>query len=251
MAANHGMRSTPYREGGPGPDEPVFSREGVRALDAAAVAELGLPGVVLMENAALALEQACVEIANGEAAGAVIAVGPGNNGGDGLALARRLLGLGWTVLVALSAPSPRFSGDAGINYAAAAALGVPMIDPEDAVAAAESFAAGATHQVIAVDCLFGTGLTRPITGVAAELVAMIDRLRGRGAVVLGADLPSGLDAETGEPIGDVVVRADRTVTFAGWKIGLTKPTAGEFSGVVTVGGIGVPVSFARRFALGA
>jgi NAD(P)H-hydrate epimerase len=98
---------------------------------------------------------------------------------------------------------------------------------------------------LVVDALFGTGLDREISGVHAELVALVNELGSEGAKVLAVDIPSGLDAETGEPHG-IAVRADVTVTFVGLKTGMRRLKAQEYVGDVVVGDIGAPRELVER-----
>jgi NAD(P)H-hydrate repair Nnr-like enzyme with NAD(P)H-hydrate epimerase domain len=194
----------------------------------------------------------------------VIVCGPGNNGGDGLALARRLLAIGVRSTVVLAAPAAKYTGDAGVQLAACRGFGVPIID-------------GVTHEppagaMVCVDALFGTGLSRPIEGRAAELVRSINasRMANKSSRTLAVDVPSGLDADVGRPIGagsgggdpvddaddasadsgggPAVVRADRTVTLGGMKLGLLEPAALRWTGAVGVGPIGVPRALLKEHA---
>lgn len=94
---------------------------------------------------------------------------------------------------------------------------------------------------LVIDALFGTGLSRGIGGRAAALVGWINGRREAGARVLAVDVPSGLDADSGEPVGGVCVEADATVTLAAVKPGLTRLGAQRFVGDLSVGAIGVPL----------
>lgn len=238
----------------------VLSRAGARALDDAAIRELGLPGVVLMENAAVALASACdALIASRGLSRVVICCGPGNNGGDGLALARQLACRGVDALILATAPLATMKGDAGVNAAAVESLGLRVIDPIVAMAPQAALeimledgpiapTAEEARRILIVDALLGTGLDRPVAGPMAQMVAWVNAMRSRGATVLAADIPTGLDADTGLPTGGPCVTADFTVTFAAPKRGFLNPASRPYTGTVAVGHIGVPMTFVARFA---
>jgi len=230
----------------------TFSREAVRALDRVAAEELGIPGIVLMENAAAAIEEcALAMLARGGSTdpGVLVCCGPGNNGGDGLAVARRLAGRGVRATVLLCAPRNAFSGDARTNLHIAERIGLRLFDldqraPEVSLGAVLD-AAGSPRMI--VDALLGTGLDRPIAPPLTTVVRWIQTLRSQGALVLAVDIPSGLDCDSGVPTGEAVVAADLTVTLAGRKRGFDNPDSRHWTGEVVVGDIGVPPSLLRRF----
>lgn len=212
----------------------TFSRAGIRSLDLIAVTRYRIPSILLMENAAIAITREALSIARANQSVTIIC-GPGNNGGDGLAAARHLHIAGRNVRILLAAPRARFSGDAATNLAIVRAMRLPIAP------ATSRF--GRPHLII--DALFGTGLDRPVTGAAAEVIARINRSR---APVLSVDIPSGLDADTGLPLG-AAVRATRTLTLVGRKQGFDVPGARRFTGPVRVGDIGIPPELARAHAL--
>lgn len=215
----------------------VFTREAVRALDRHAIDEFGIPGIVLMENAAVALEEACRRMLGGIAdPSAALFCGTGNNGGDGFALARRLTNLGIACECVFLGDRGRVSGEARTNLDIAARMGIPIVKTR-----------AVERPSLVVDALFGTGLSRPINGASAGAVDRINALRASGSRVLAVDLPSGLDCDTGKPLGDRVVRADVTVTLAGLKAGFAHPASRSFTGEILVGDIGVPTELLERF----
>lgn len=203
-----------------------------RELDRLAFEKLGLPTIVLMENAARALADEARRMLPPRRS-VLVVCGPGNNGGDGYAAARLLAQAG--VRVAIVALAPPTTPDARVNHDAARRLGLP-IRPWGQSVARRPARAG-----VIIDAIFGTGLSRPPQGPAADAIAWINRAR---ASILAADVPSGLDADEGVVLGGargVAVRADATVTFAAAKPGLAR----EFAGRVVVAGIGVPLSILR------
>jgi NAD(P)H-hydrate epimerase len=219
----------------------VLDRAGVRAVDRAAVEEYGIPGLVLMENAAIGLREAALDLI-GRAPGPriVIVCGGGNNGGDGYALARHLHNEGMvTTLVPLAPPRPR--SDAAVNRAIDRCMRLPERPPADL----PGVLAGAD---LIVDAIFGTGLDRPPGGAEAQAIGHMNDAAAGGTPILAADVPSGLDCETGEALG-LAVRATMTVTFVALKPGLTSPRGRALAGEIRVASIGAPIELIRRFAL--
>ncbi|MEA1651873.1 NAD(P)H-hydrate dehydratase [Nitrospirillum sp. BR 11164] len=208
----------------------VLSVAHMRAADAAAIAG-GVPGIELMEHAGRAV--AGVVMARFGLGPVTVLCGPGNNGGDGFVAARHLAAAGWPVRLALLGDLDRLAGDAAL--AAAGWMGI--WGRESVLEAAPAVLAGAT---VVVDALFGVGLSRHLTGAAAALVAAMADARRGGAVVVAVDVPSGLDADTGVPVGDVMVRADVTVTFFRKKPGHLLLPGRVACGVTIVADIGIP-----------
>ncbi|HLU64633.1 MAG TPA: NAD(P)H-hydrate epimerase, partial [Kofleriaceae bacterium] len=190
--------------------EYVVTAAEMRAIDAATIDGIGLPGAVLMENAGRAVAQAVLEelAASGGGPVAVVA-GAGNNGGDGYVAARVLRARGVSAMVFLAAPRAAVRGDALLHlhaYQQAGGLATEIAGPAELVEHREAIESAA----VVVDALFGTGLTRPVDGHLAEVIETMNRAAGR---VIAVDVPSGLSADRGEPLG-IAVRADRTVTMA-------------------------------------
>jgi NAD(P)H-hydrate epimerase len=216
----------------------VMSRDEVRAFDSWAINELGIPGVVLMENAgrscAELIEEKLSDVAEPKVC---IFCGTGNNGGDGYVIARHLLNRGFRVVVVVCGDRKKIKGDARINLEILEQLGQPVeqLDIGDANIGgrAAAFAAGAD---MLVDGLFGTGLNGELRNEYKELVESINSQK---CPVLAVDIPSGLDCDTGEPLG-AAVRATYTVTFVAVKKGFAGAgKAREYTGEVFVASIGV------------
>jgi NAD(P)H-hydrate epimerase len=169
--------------------------------------------------------------------------GGGNNGGDGYVAARLLRGAGRDARVVALVPPERLSPDARAVREQAERAGVPIDDQGELVA----FEAGVGDVV--VDALFGTGLSRPPGGAFAEAIARIEAARVSGARVLAVDVPSGLSADTGRPLGPCV-RADATVTFGFQKRGLVLHPGPDLAGEVRVADIGIPDAAAARVPVG-
>jgi len=218
-----------------------LTREQVRRLDRVAVDVYRIPGIVLMENAARELE--CVA---GEMLAAVgrsdvlILCGGGNNGGDGLAAARHLHNRGIKVRILLATDPQKFQGDAEINWQIAQAMHLPTQPLNPAALVKEKTG-------LLVDAIFGTGLDKPPRPPFAEIAAAIN---ANGSPILAVDVPSGLDCDSGVPLGPACVKATKTITFVAEKIGFAKPTAQRYLGEIIVGDIGCPRQLVDDIAAG-
>lgn len=186
-----------------------------------------------------------------------ILCGRGNNGGDGAALARTLWTAGARVDVVLFGRAEETEGDARTNFeivrrlasfdAGSAHLPPPLSFVECAdVAAWETLTSACHGYDVVVDALFGTGLTRPLEGVFAKVVAHLELLRGArdhagdaAPLFVSLDLPSGLSADSDAPPG-AAVRADLTVTYTAPKAANVLPPASHFNGRLAVADIGSP-----------
>lgn len=192
----------------------------------------GVPGLVLMENAGRgAAERIFSDVLGGNATArrVVVLCGPGNNGGDGFVVARRLRTLGIRVRVCLLGDADAYTGDALTNLQAFLALGEEAhLDPDLAA------------DDVVVDALFGTGLTRPLS---ARAVSFVEATRGH--LVVALDIPSGIDADTGSVHG-AAMRAEYTYTFGALKRGLVVEQSLEYVGHVAVVDIGVPTPMKSR-----
>ncbi len=212
----------------------VLSAEGMRALDRRAIEEIGIPGPVLMENAAVGGVEAIFEHFPA-ASSAAIFCGPGNNGGDGLAIGRRLDARGYQVLIFLVLGGREPRGDAATQLSICRQLGLSI---EDLAAEADLPAAleRAKGCDLVVDALFGTGLDRALEGFPARLV---EALGGLAAPVVAVDVPSGLSGSRADLFGPHLA-ADLTVTFAAPKIPHVLSPAAEACGVLAVAELGFP-----------
>src|SRR5262245_15367527 len=215
----------------------VFTAAEMRDVDRRAIADLGIPGATLMENAGRAAAAAIAESlaalgAPRRGARVVIVCGKGGNGGDGFVVARWLKRRGLSPTVLLATRPQEISGDAAAKLTALRRAGVRPIVIEDAARTADLI--GDSHVV--VDALLGTGARGAPTGLTAGL---IDRINRSGRPVVALDIPSGLPADGGAP-GGPAIRASLTLTFAGLKLGLVQPPGLDFAGRVTIVPIGIP-----------
>ncbi len=213
----------------------------IAAWDAACVAEAGMSFVALMENASREAMHA-LEEETGDVRGksVLLLAGPGNNGGDAVALARHLDGRGAKVVIALYRPRGRYKGAAGYNARLAARLGLPM-KPLARVA----LSPGAAPDIV-VDGLLGTGFSGQLRPDLAAVVEAVNGLAGK-SFIFALDIPSGLSGDTGVP-SPIAVRADATVTFEAAKTGLVTATAAPYVGRLLVREIGIPRLIRERHA---
>ncbi len=220
-----------------------LSVDASRELDRLCVERYAIPSIVLMENAAIGLNRHAREMLDGVSDPSVlICCGPGNNGGDGFALARHLHNAMIPVRIVSTHNDAGSSGDARTNRRIIERMGIEIVNARAFLDQGDTRCCS-----LIVDALFGTGLSREIEGVAGELIEHINRCRHRRqARVLAVDCPSGLDAQRGEPIGDRVIRADRTLTFAGLKTGMSRVEAHEYLGEVHIAPIGAPIELLRE-----
>jgi len=216
----------------------VMSRAQVRAVDQWAINTLGIPGMVLMENAG----RSCAELINEKLADTsepkvCIFCGAGNNGGDGYVIARHLLNSGLKVSVVICGDRGKIKGDAKINLDILERIGQPIdrldLKGGDIPNQVKAFTTGAN---MLVDGLFGTGLKGQLSDAYKQL---IESINGENCPVLAVDIPSGLDCDTGEPLG-AAIRANYTVTFVAVKKAFTSADAvSQYTGDIFIASIGV------------
>jgi NAD(P)H-hydrate epimerase len=243
-----------------------LSRVEVRRLDAQASSELALPTLILMENAGRGaagwlaeLVGAIAPVAGGRPYSSspsplapdsphgpplprvLVLCGPGNNGGDGGVVARHLDAWGFAVRIIWFARSDQIRGDAAIQWSILQKSGVQQSAWFDKHNSDSELDASHLDAILAeadwlIDALLGTGLSRPLEG---PLHAVIKAMNCSGKPIFALDLPSGLDADSGQPLG-VAVRAFATATFVAPKLGFAAPGAHEYTGEVVVIDIGLP-----------
>ena len=226
----------------------VVTAAEMRQIDQDTIEGIGIPGIVLMETAGSAIVRAikahyptCKRIG--------IFAGKGNNGGDGIVIARQLAHVGHDVHLFLVSPPESFTGEAQINLQIAKNLGLRTVelradagrdrspaDKADSGGYSETISTHLASCELLVDAIFGTGLRGAVREPIATLINTINHLP---IPILSVDLPSGLNADTGNPLG-TCVRADRTVTIGLPKRGLLVHPGAEFTGKLEVVDIGFP-----------
>lgn len=204
----------------------------IRQIDAAAIQELGMAGLLLMENAA---RGACEVLEAVQPQGRIIIVsGHGNNGGDGLAMARLLAARGIDSEVHLVRAGKSLTEDtqSNLGFLLRSGINVQEANEENLLAVL----AGLTPDDWIVDALLGTGIRGTLRSPFLEIV---DAMNHSSARVLAVDVPSGLNADSGAPCG-MAVQANVTVTFVATKAGFRFPHALPYLGRIVVQQIGVP-----------
>lgn len=222
---------------------PVLSREQMRSFDAFAIEKCKISSLLLMENAGRGAADLLLQRSG--AAGAperyVVLAGPGNNGGDGFVVARRLAVHRQPVQVILASQVARLKHDARHQCNAFAGIGGQVL--ELSTGDGESRLRKALSEATTVvDALFGTGLDRPVVDWFERIIQNVNSCPAR---VVALDVPSGLDANTGQPLG-AAVRADWTLTFGHLKPGLLTTKGLEHAGEVDIVDIGVPAELYRK-----
>lgn len=204
----------------------------MREMDRKTIEEFGLPGLVLMENAGRAVADAAWDLLPENGGRVLILAGKGNNGGDGFVAARHLNARGAEVAVLLLCAAEDLQGDAAVNCQYAVRTGLVVVEqPDD-----ETILGALEIADVVVDALLGTGLQGEVQGRAREVIEILEECE---APVVAVDLPSGLDADTGQVLG-AAVEAQVTVTFGLAKPGLVQYPAQDYVGELRVAEIGLP-----------
>jgi len=205
------------------PPKPLSVAE-ARAIDQHAISVLGMPTLLLMENAGIAVAAVARELGRQF----VVLCGPGNNGGDALVAARQL-GREHCQVHLLAEPDPQRAPDAALQLAILRAAGWPLVCGQ--------LPAGTTAaDVVWIDGLFGVGLQRPLVGEALRWVNACNAAPGPRLCI---DLPSGLHGDTGEVLG-AAVQGDVTVTLVAEKLGMQTPSGRAHCGRIVVASLGLP-----------
>lgn len=229
----------------------TLSRAQVRRVDQLAIEELGIPGIVLMENASRGVSDEVLHVLEQRLhltpADARVAIfcGGGNNGGDGYAVARHLHNEGCGVELWAASPPHELTGDAAVNWAICDRIGIP-IQPAIEGGSVAVTARDLADAHVLVDALLGTGFSGAVREPLASLIRAInDARRQHGVKTVAVDVPSGLDCDSGEP-GQPTIEADVTVTFVAAKRGFDDERARALLGEVLVTGIGAPPELIER-----
>jgi len=216
----------------------------MKELDRRTIDDLGISSLVLMESAGLGLVDEIERRTERERLRVTVICGPGNNGGDGMVAARHLADRGHEVVTFLAAPRSAFGGDAKVQLRTLTRLEMDVTVLSSTSSYERAFRRAGDSD-ITIDSLFGTGLTRNVEGQWAQCVRIINSCPG---LVVSADVPSGLEARTGHPLGECVT-ADVTVTFGLPKTGLVLFPGAQFAGEIVVADIGIPRSVVETMDL--
>ncbi len=209
----------------------ITSKE-MAAIDNYCIEKLGIPGIVLMENAALRVVQN-IDLKNHNSF--TIICGVGNNGGDGLAIARHLITEGKNVEIFILGNSSKGSKDFKTNYNILKNIDADIFNiskKNDLNILKNSLA---TSDIV-IDSIFGTGLSRDVEGLFSEAINLINK---ESKYIIAVDIPSGLSANTGDVLG-TAIKGNKTITFQLMKKGLIEDKAKDYIGQIIVEPIGMP-----------
>lgn len=205
----------------------IVTADEMRRIDRETIGQFGIPSAVLMERAGLAVAERVRSQYPPKKI--VVLCGAGNNGGDGLVAARCLHACGYRVSVHMVARRANLSAECSAQLKIAEKFGVPVVF-------GANLTSGNLHGAAVIDALFGTGLSKPLTGSLAKLVHQVN---DSGAPVISVDIPSGISADTGQVQG-VAIRATETITFGLPKRGHVLHPGAAYMGRLSVADIGFP-----------
>jgi hydroxyethylthiazole kinase-like uncharacterized protein yjeF len=214
----------------------VVTPKQMNKIDSLAINSMGIPGIVLMENAALrVVEEVCSYLGRVSCKKVFVFAGKGNNGGDAFAVARHLFNKGAKVYTYTVADKKDIAGDALTNLKILENLGVEVWELTNLLQL-ENLKSELSTADLVIDGIFGTGLKGKIEGLQAAVIKAINL---SGKPVISIDIPSGINGETSEVLG-CCIKALKTVTFALPKIGLILHPGCEFAGELITADIGIP-----------
>ncbi|NOY64547.1 MAG: NAD(P)H-hydrate dehydratase [Nitrospirae bacterium] len=215
----------------------VVTASEMREIDRKTIEEVGIPSMVLMERAGLSVVRRIMD--NCTATEPVVVLsGGGNNGGDGLVIARELQRAGYNVRVFLLSPEDRLSKDCNNQYEILRKLGLKVMINRTP-------SGRDLKGSIVVDAIIGTGLNKPLRDKLSKIVRLVNQY---ASYVVAVDIPTGISSDTGRVMGEAI-RADMTVTFGLPKIGHLLPPGSEYTGELFVEDIGFPPDFTNSESL--
>ncbi len=223
----------------------TLSRQQVREVDRIAIEELGIPGVVLMENAALGATSVALKMLQSKPGCVAILCGGGNNGGDGYAIARMLANKEVEVKLLNLLDIDALKGDALLNRRICERMNIEA-DSLESRGGYGWLGAELSGCALIIDGLLGTGFRGEVRAPVDEIIKQVNAAsRASDVSVLALDLPSGLDCDSGQP-AETTIRATRTVTFVAEKRGFASPASRDWTGEVSVASIGAPPALIGR-----
>ena len=225
----------------------VVTAQEMKVIDQFTIKEVGIPGIVLMENAGRGVFTYIKSYFSDHIKRGAIGVlcGKGNNGGDGLVVARYLYEEGYLVNVFLFGQKEQLRGEALANLRIAERLNLPIIECLD-----ESHWSKAREYLVAcsliIDAMLGTGLKSEVRGLMRDAIDFLNNIFP--GFVVAVDIPTGLSSDTGYPLGEAV-KADLTVTFGLPKIGQIVYPGVDYVGILEIVDIGIPHQILSNFSL--
>lgn len=210
----------------------ILSRDNCRKIDNETINKVGIPSIVLMENAANGITNIIKDIGNK----IVIFCGVGNNGGDGLAVARKLHLLNKDVELVLVGDIKKISNDCNLNLEIVKNLNIPIINIDIEENIKNTLIEKVIQADYIVDSIFGIGLNRNISGIHKDIIEIINKY---SKFTVAIDIPSGMDSDTGEELGKAI-KADITCTVEVMKKGFMSTKAIELTGDIKIVNIDIP-----------
>ena len=207
----------------------------MKAIDQYTIEKIGIPSMVLMERAALHVQE-CVERKVQKKQSIAVICGIGNNGADGVAAGRMLFLKGYKITIYLVGNLSKASVEMKHQLKIARNIGVPIFS--------KTMPDSSRYEVF-IDALFGVGLNKPVEGDYLNWIHLINQSKG---LVFAVDIPSGLSATNGKVLG-AAVHADYTITFGLMKYGLTTEEGRPYAGEVVIGDIGYPEKVVRQILI--
>lgn len=219
----------------------IVTASEMQRIDKAATEKYAIPSIIMMENAATASAFCALQMLKTAQDNVVVFCGPGNNGGDGFACTRHLIQRGIKAKVYFLGQEKRLSLEAKTNYLILRKIGQRIVSLENekkdwAKSKISSLQRELANNNLIIDALLGIGLKRNVRQPYFTLIELINNSR---KPVLSLDIPSGLDATSGQ-IHGIAVRARRTITFGLYKKGFLHSQAPKYTGRITIGDIGLP-----------
>jgi len=203
-----------------------------KRFDKFAQEKLGVPSIILMENAGRSVASEAIKMGCQKVA---VVCGVGNNGGDGLVAARHLLNAGKKVSIYLVGKTSKLKTDSQINFNILLGMKQKIINCEETEKFILRFPSLLAKADLVIDAIFGIGLISDVRKPYSEIIAFLNR---SGKPILSVDVPSGLDGDTGKILG-VAIKAQKTVTFVAPKIGFSKADGPKCCGEIIIKDIGV------------
>ena len=208
----------------------------MKHIDELTAEKYGIRSIILMENAGSRVAQTAANILKKHSGQIAVFCGSGNNGGDGLVAARHLFNIGYPVTVILAKSPMAFKNDAMENYKIAHKIGIRIIKYSNNICLSK-------YNLI-IDALLGTGAKGEINGLYQGI---IEKINLSNKPVIAVDIPSGLDADTGKPLG-IAIKAKVTVTLGIVKKGLTTKLSKQFTGDLEVADISLPKKLTAKYS---
>jgi ADP-dependent NAD(P)H-hydrate dehydratase / NAD(P)H-hydrate epimerase len=218
----------------------ILSSEAMQAYDRKTIEEFGLPGAVLMEAAGARVAE-FVRARLPDLSKVVVIAGPGNNGGDGMVIARLLSKAGYKVSLWSTVRPGAYRGEAAVfeKYLIKTEFPLQRLNSSEEL---ELFKLDLKNADLLIDALLGTGINREVEGLVADI---LEAVNSSGVPVLAVDIPSGINADNGAVMGNAI-RARWTLTFAFPKLGLLLQPGASLAGEIIVGEIYVPAQLAAE-----